>query len=83
MVILSKTERDYLAAAAAAANLQISDDYSRTIKSRLQKKIDLYVKQELPLLIEKGSLEESTLSLTSSTNDITEFCNVTEIVTHS
>ena len=80
MALLSKTERDYMAAA-AAANL-IIDDYSRIIKSGLQKKIDPFVKHELPLLIEKELLEESMLSLTSSTNDVTEFCNVTEIITH-
>jgi hypothetical protein len=48
------------------ANSEISGGYSRVIKSRLQKKIEILVNQELPMLIEKGYL------------DVTEFRNVTE-----
>lgn len=48
------------------ANSEISGDYSRVIKSRLQKKLDVFVNQELPILVEKGYL------------DVTEFSNVTE-----
>jgi hypothetical protein len=48
------------------ANSEVSGDYSRVIKSRLQKKLSIFVNQELPLLIEKGYL------------DVTEFRNVTE-----
>jgi hypothetical protein len=60
-LFLSKAERDYL-----TANSEISGDYSRVIKSRLQKKLEVFVNQELPILVEKGYL------------DITEFRNVTE-----
>ena len=48
------------------ANSEISGDYSRVIKSRLQKKLEVFVNQELPILIGKGYL------------DVTEFRNVTE-----
>jgi hypothetical protein len=48
------------------ANSEISGGYSRVIKSRLQKKIEVFVNQELPILIEKGYV------------DVTEFRNVTE-----
>ncbi len=48
------------------ANSEISEGYSRVIKSRLQKKLEVFVNQELPILIEKGYL------------DVTEFRNVTE-----
>jgi hypothetical protein len=44
-------------------------DYSRVIKSRLQKKLDVFVNQELPVLVEKGYL------------DVTEFRSVIETVT--
>jgi hypothetical protein len=58
-MFLSKAERDYL-----SADLQISDGYCRTMRSRLHKKVQAFVNQELPLLIEKGY--------------VTEFRNVTE-----
>ena len=48
------------------ANSEVSEGYSRVIKSRLQKKIEVFVNQELPILIEKGYL------------DVTQFRNVTE-----
>lgn len=48
------------------ANSEISGDYSRVIKSRLQKKLEVFVNQELPILVRKGYL------------DVTEFRNVTE-----
>ena len=48
------------------ANSEISGGYSRAIKSRIQKKLEVFVNQELPILVEKGYL------------DVTEFRNVTE-----
>ena len=48
------------------ANSEVSGGYSRVIKSRLQKKIEVFVNQELPILVQKGYV------------DVTEFCNVTE-----
>jgi hypothetical protein len=48
------------------ANSEVSGGYSRVIKSRLQKKLEVFVNQELPILIEKGYL------------DVTKFRNVTE-----
>jgi hypothetical protein len=60
-LFLSKAERDYL-----TASSEVSGGYSRVIKSRLQKKLEMFVNQELPILIEKGYL------------DVTEFRNVTE-----
>jgi hypothetical protein len=60
-LFLSKVERDYL-----TANSEISGGYSRVIKSRIQKKVEVFVNQELLLLIEKGYL------------DVTEFRNVTD-----
>ena len=58
---LKQAERDYL-----TANFEISGGYSRVIKSRLQKKIQRFAMEELPILVEKGYL------------DVTEFRNVTE-----
>ena len=60
-LFLSKAERDYL-----TAKSEIRGGYSRVIKSRLQKKLEVFVNQELPILVEKGYL------------DVTEFRNVTE-----
>ena len=48
------------------ANSEVSGGYSRVIKCRLQKKLEVFVNQELPVLIEKGYL------------DVTKFSNVTE-----
>ena len=48
------------------ANSEIRGGYSRVIKSRLQKKLEVFVNQELPILVGKGYL------------DVTEFRNVTE-----
>ena len=59
-MFLSKAERDYL-----TTSSEISGGYSRVIKSRLQKKLEVFVNQELPILVEKGYL------------DVTEFRNVT------
>jgi hypothetical protein len=55
----SKAELDYL-----TANREFSEDYSYTIKCRLQKKIERFAKEELSLLVEQGYL--------------TEFCKLTE-----
>ena len=51
-MFLSKTELDYL-----TANQQFSKDYRYTIKSRLQKKVQQFAREELPLLIEQGYLD--------------------------
>ena len=61
MLFLSKAERDYL-----TSKHQFNGRYSRTIKSRLQKKLEVFVNQELPILVEKGYL------------DVIEFRSVTE-----
>ena len=63
MTFLPEVERNYLS---VDKTHQFSNGYSRTIKSRLQKKIERFASEELPLLIEKGCL------------DVTEFPNVTE-----
>lgn len=57
-LFLSKAEWNYL-----TANSEVSGGYGRVIKSRLQKKLEVFVNQELPILVEKGYL------------DVTEFCN--------
>jgi hypothetical protein len=52
-LFLNKAEWDYL-----TSNRKFDNDYSYTIKSRLVKKINQFINQELPLLIEKGYLTE-------------------------
>ncbi len=73
-MFLSKAERDYL-----TANSEISVDYSRVIKSRLQKKIERFASEELPLLIEKGLIPSSILDANVVTkfrnSSVTENCN--------
>jgi hypothetical protein len=61
MTFLSKGERDYL-----TASNQIKHDYV-CVKSRLHKKLKVFVDQELPLLLERGYL-----------SDIAEFRNIAE-----
>jgi hypothetical protein len=62
-LFLSKAERDYL----------LSEDREKTnhdyvcVKSRLHKKLKVFVDQELPLLLEKGYL-----------SDIAEFRNIAD-----
>jgi hypothetical protein len=53
-MFLSKAERDYL-----TDKRQFGEDYSYTIKSRLMKKVHQFINQELPLLIERGTLRNS------------------------
>ena len=60
-LFLSKAELDYL-----TAKQEFNDGYIRVIKSRLQKKVEDFVNQELPLLVENGYL------------NVTQFRNVTE-----
>jgi hypothetical protein len=60
-LFLSKAELDYL-----TAKQEFNDGYIRVIKSRLQKKVEDFVNQELPILVEKGYL------------NVTQFRNVTE-----
>ena len=60
-VLLSAVERDFL-----VDNHRFNPGYRRVIRSRLHKKIEVFVKEELPLLVEKGLL------------GVTEFRNVTE-----
>ena len=64
-LFLSKAELDYL-----TAKQEFNDGYTRVIKSRLQKKLTVFVNQEVLILVEMGYL------------DVTEFGNVTETVTH-
>ena len=52
MTFLSKAERDYL----LARDKNHHNYYC--VKSRLQKKLDIFTNQELPLLLEKGYLAE-------------------------
>jgi hypothetical protein len=63
MPLLSKAEHDYL-----TANRQFNDDYGYTIKSRLEKKLQQFISQELPILVEKGYLTDNC--------KLTEFCKV-------
>ena len=60
-MFLSKAERDYL-----LGKEQTNHDYV-CVKSRLNKKLKVFVDQELPLLLEKGYL-----------SDIAEFRNIAE-----
>ena len=61
-MFLSKAELDYL-----TAKQQFNDGYVRVIESRLQKKLKIFVNQELPLLLSKGYR-----------NDIAEFRDIAE-----
>jgi hypothetical protein len=63
MVLLSKAERDYL-----AAKRQFNEDYSYTIKCRLVKKLNKFTNEEMPLLLAKGYLTEFR-KLTENCND--------------
>lgn len=54
MTLISKAERDYLSNSLGVR----SDGYDRIMRSRLHKKMQLFVNQELPLLIEKGYTTE-------------------------
>ena len=65
MPLLSKAEHDYL-----TANRRFNDDYGYTIKSGLQKKLQQFISQELPILIEKGYLTDNC--------KLTEFCKVSD-----
>jgi hypothetical protein len=58
MTFLSKAERDYL----VAAHSIINHDYV-CVKSRLQKKLKVFLEKELPLLIEKGYLANIAMCL--------------------
>ena len=71
-MFLSKAKRDFLLS--AGSGLQISDGYSRVIKSRLQKKIERFANEELPLLIDKGFTQSKTLAA----SDVTGFSSVTK-----
>ena len=71
---LSKAELGYL-----TSKRQFSDSYSRTIKSRLQKKIERFANEELPLLVDKGLISSSILDVRIVTKfrngSVTENCN--------
>ena len=71
-MFLSKAERDF--SVSAGSDLQITAGYSRVIKSRLQKKIERFTSEELPLLIDKGFIQSKTLAA----SDVTGFNSVTE-----
>jgi hypothetical protein len=66
VTFLSRAERDYLAVGG-----QISPGYYRVISSRLQKKVPLFIKQELPLLAENGFVTEFP-NLTKNCNLLNE-----------
>ena len=63
-MFLSKAERDYLLTSTSQQHNSNNDGYSRVIKSRLHKKVQQFISQELPLLVQNGY--------------VTKFCNVTE-----
>jgi hypothetical protein len=76
-MFLSKAELDYL-----TSKQQFSDGYSLTIKSRLQKKVERFASEELPLLIGKGLIPSSILDASCVTKfrngSVTENCNNVE-----
>src|SRR5919108_6391542 len=63
-MFLSKVERDYLLTSTSQQHNSNNDGYSHVIRSRLHKKVQQFISQELPLLVESGY--------------VTKFCNVTE-----
>jgi hypothetical protein len=77
-LFLNKAERDF--SVSAGSGLQITDGYSRVIKSRLQKKIERFITEELPLLIDKGFIQSKTLAASDVTgfSSVTENCNTEE-----
>ena len=70
-MFLSKEEHDFLVT--AGSGLQISDGYSRVIKSILQKKIERFASEELLLLIDKEFIQSTMFDADA----VTEFRNVT------
>ncbi|MDQ3851903.1 MAG: hypothetical protein M3299_03605 [Thermoproteota archaeon] len=64
-MFLSRTELDYL-----TSKRQFGDDYGYTIKCRLQKKLQQFTSQELPILLQKGYLTEFRKP------DLTENCKI-------
>ena len=58
---LSKAEKDYL----LAGDL-ISSTYNCFLKHTLTKKVDLFVKHELPLLMQKGYVKDFRIATDSS-----------------
>jgi hypothetical protein len=83
MTFLSRAERSYLAVVDRQQKKKISDDYGYTIKSRLCKKVQHFVSQELPLLVERGYLERKDLTefCKSEPPNLTENCKVSETTT--
>ena len=67
-MFLSKAERDFLLS--AGSSLQISDGYSRVIKST-SKKIERFASEALPLLIDKGFIQSTIYDADA----VTEFRN--------
>ena len=65
-LFLSKAESEYL-----TAKQQFNDGYTRIIKSRLQKKIKVFVNQEPPILVQKGYVDVTEFRHGS----VTENCN--------
>jgi len=52
-LFLSQAEREYL-----TSKQHFNTQYAYTIKSRFQKKLEQFARQELPLLVEQGYLTE-------------------------
>jgi hypothetical protein len=67
--LLTKTELEWL-----NGNIQLSYAYQRKIKSDIKKKIRILQELELPLLIEKGFIPQTT-GVTSNCNAVTANCN--------
>lgn len=63
-MVLSKTELEYL----QGRRSQFNTDYGYTIKCRLHRKLQQFIEQELPILIEKGYLTDI------SKPNLTVFC---------
>jgi hypothetical protein len=71
-MLLTRTERDFL-----LGKREFSKGYSYTTKSRPLKKLELFINQELPILIEKDYL---TADCKVSNRDLTAGCKVRDSV---
>jgi hypothetical protein len=71
--LLTKTELEWL-----NGNIQLSYSYQRKIKSDIKKKIRILQELELPLLIEKGFIPQTT-GVTSNCNTVTANRNTNTI----
>jgi hypothetical protein len=69
VALLTKTERDWL-----LGKLNISNDYQNHLRSRIKRKLQIFSREEIPLLLNRGLIRSMTAGFHEMTTERHDSC---------